>query len=112
MEYINQNSTYVLTLSFIDENGNAVTPSSSKYRIDVSDGNAVTGNNANHWVAFTPSNSTYDLAISANENAMSNNSNNREERIVTILFKYSADSKELPLEYRYMLTRLENLSKT
>jgi hypothetical protein len=112
MDIVNQGSTYVLSLAFADENGNAVTPSSSKYRIDVEGGNAISGNNANAWIPFTPSGNTYDLTISGNENAMSNNSVSREERIVTVEFKYSADLKVQETEYRYMLQRIENLLDT
>jgi len=111
MEIINQGSTYVLGLAFSDENGNAVAPSSARYRIDVEGGNAISGNNTTAWVSFSPSNNTYDLAITANENLMGNNSNNREERVVTVEFGYSGNANKQTTEYRYMLTRLENYLK-
>jgi hypothetical protein len=113
MEIVNQGSTYVLGLTFSDENGNGVTPTEARYRIDVEGGNAITGNNTTAWVAFSPSGNTYDLVITANQNAMNNNSNNREERIVTVEFSYgNNNANKNPQEYRYMLTRLDNLLKT
>ena len=112
MDVINQGSSYVLGLSFKDEDGNGVTPSAAKYRIDNEGGNAITGNNANAWVAFTPSANTHDLTISANENAFANNTSDREERVVTVEFIYSADSKKQTDEYRYMIRKLENLLNT
>jgi len=113
MEIINQGSTYILGLEFRDDAGNAVTPSSALYRIDDEDsGNAITGNNANAWVAFSPSSNQYDLAISANENALIGNTTDREERKVTVKFNFSADNKTQTDEYRYMIQRLENLLKT
>ena len=113
MDVINQGSTYILGLSFKDENGNGVTPSAGRYRIDVEGGNAITGNNANAWIPFTPSSNAYDLTISANENAISSNASvDREERVVTVEFTYSADSKKQTDEYRYMIRRLEEYLKT
>ncbi len=113
MEIVNQGSVYVLGLAFSDENGNGVTPTEAKYRVDVEGGNAVTGNNANAWVAISANANTYDLVITANENAMNNNSNNREERVVTLEFSYGANNaNKQTQEHRYMLTRLDNLLKT
>jgi hypothetical protein len=113
MDVINQGSTYILGLSFKDENGNGVTPSAGKYRIDVEGGNAITGNNANAWVAISPSGNTYDLTITANENGFkANSSTDREERVVTVEFTYGANSSKQTDEYRYMIKVLENLLNT
>jgi hypothetical protein len=113
MEIVNEGSSYVLGLTFKDENGNGVTPANATYRIDDEEsGNGVTGNNANHWVDISPSGNTYDLVVTANQNAFIGNNTQREERVVTLKFKFSADSKWQTEEYRYMLTRLENLLKT
>ncbi len=113
MEIVNQGSVYVLGLAFSDENGNGVTPTEARYRVDVDGGNAVTGNNANAWIAISANANTYDLVITANENAMNNNSNNREERVVTLEFSYGANNaNKQTQEHRYMLTRLDNLLKT
>ena len=110
MDVINQGSTYPITLTFKDGNGNNVTPSAGKYRIDVEGGNSVTGNNANAWVAFTPANSAYDLTITANENGFkANSSTDREERVVTVEFTYGANGYKQTDEYRYMIRVLENL---
>lgn len=113
MDLINQNSDYDLLLSFTDENGNKVTPSAASYRIDdVGSGNAITGNNANAWIAITPTGNTYDLRITANQNALLGNNSDREERVVTTKFTYSADLKQDTAEYRYFIMRLANLLKT
>lgn len=110
MEVINQGSTYPITLTFKDGNGNNVTPSAGRYRIDVEGGNSVTGNNANAWIDFTPANSTYDLIVTANQNGLnSNNSVDREERVVTVEFTYGANAYKQTDEYRYMIRVLENL---
>jgi hypothetical protein len=112
MEVVNQGSTYVLGLTFTDENGNGVTPTSARYRIDVDGGNAITsGNNNSAWVPITPSGNTYDLLIGANQNAMVGNNTQREERVVTVEFSYSGNANKQTDEYRYMLTRLDNFLK-
>jgi hypothetical protein len=111
MEVVNEGSTYVLGLSFSDENGNGVIPTSARYRLDVDGGNAISGNNNSAWVSIVPGNSTYDLVISGNQNAMVGNNTQREERVVTVEFGYSGNANKQTDEYRYMLTRLENYLK-
>jgi hypothetical protein len=108
MDIINQGSTYVLGLTFRDENGNAVTPSAGRYRIDNEGGNAISGNNTTAWVAFTPSGNTHDITISSNQNAFVSNSSDREERIVTAEFTYGAGNNKQTDEYRYMIKRIDN----
>jgi len=109
MEVVNEGSTYVLGLSFTDENGNGVTPTGARYRIDVDGGNAITsGNNNSAWVDITPGSNAYDLVITANQNAMVGNNTQREERVVTVEFGYSGNANKQTDEYRYMLARLEN----
>lgn len=109
MDIVFEGSTYPITLSFYDGNNNAVTPSAARYRIDNVGGNAVSGNNANAWVAFTPSANTHDLVISANENAMANANNAREQRTVTVEFTYGANSYKQTGEYQYTLQNLSYL---
>ncbi len=112
MDIVNQGSTYLLGLTFRDEGNNLVTPSAGRYRVDRVGGNAVTGNNANAWVAFTPSGNTHDIVITANENAFANNSANREDRIVTVEITYGANSYLQTNEYRYRLERIEEYLTT
>jgi hypothetical protein len=109
MDVVNQGSVYVLGLAFTDENGNNVTPSGAQWRLDAEGIGPITGNNANAWVTFTPGGSSYNLQITGIQNAMSNNSNNREMRVVTIEFTYGAGNNAATMEYRYLLTRIENL---
>jgi hypothetical protein len=102
VDIVPEKSTAVLTVSFKDENGNPVTPSSGSYRIDdVASGEEVTAD-----TPFTPVGSSHDIEITPAENAMQGTGLS-EDRRVTLSFTYSG-TKQGKAEYIY---RLKNLSK-
>ena len=103
MDVVNQGQTYVLGLTFTDENGNGLTPSSASYRIDVEGSNVAVV----PWTPFSPSANTYNLVITAAQNALQNANNAREERVVTLQFGYGLGNEQVS-EYRYMLAKVEN----
>ena len=102
MDIINQSESYTITLGFADDSGNAIVPSSAFYRIDDVD----SGNQIVDWTQIYPTLSSIDLVTTAEQNGMVGNSTDREERVVTTKFYYSADNKTDTDEYRYMITRL------
>jgi hypothetical protein len=105
MDIINQETTYTLGLDFTDDQGGAVTPTSASYRID----DLESGNEVVPWTSIFPTTSSFDLVVTAEQNAMAGNSTDRETRVVTVKFGYSADSKQDTDEYRYWISRLPYL---
>jgi hypothetical protein len=102
MEIINENTTLTLTLTFEDENGDAVTPSAARYKLDdVSSGASVLA-----WTAFSPSSSTHDLVITATQNAVIDSTKSREKRVVTVEITYGMDARMNTSEYAYVVRNL------
>lgn len=102
---VNEKTTSIVTLSFTDEAGNAVTPTSGSYRIDdVSSGTQVKGD-----TAFTPGSSTHELTILDTENAILAAANARELRCVTVSITYGS-GKKCTAEYRYYVVNLLKIS--
>lgn len=102
---VNEKSTSIVTLSFADEAGNAVTPTSGTYRIDdVASGTQIKGD-----TAFTPVSSTHEITISDSENAILDSDNARELRCVTVSVTYGV-GKKCTAEYRYYVVNLMKIS--
>jgi len=102
---VNEKSTSVVTLSFTDEDGNAVTPTAGSYRID----DVATGTQIKGDTPFTPVGSTHDLVIGDTENAILNAANERELRCVTVSVTYGS-GKKCTAEYRYYVINLLKIS--
>lgn len=102
---VNEKSTAVLTVSFKDENGIAVAPSSGTYTItDVDSGTVITAS-----TPFTPSGTTHDLTITPTENRILTTSNLFEKRKVTVTFTYLV-TKQGTAEYIYLVNNLGNIT--
>lgn len=98
---VNEKTTSVVTLSFKDEAGNPVQPTSGSYRID----DTASGIEIKEDTAFTPAGTTHDLVISDSENALLGQDNSRELRCVTVSVTYGA-GKKINAEYRYYVVNL------
>jgi len=98
---VNERTSTTLSLTFADEHGAGVTPTSGKYRIDdIISGDIITG-----WTAFTPSTSSYDISITSLENGIIDETNDSEVRAITVIVYYSG-GKQCTSEYRYEITNL------
>ena len=97
-----EKTTYVVTLSFADEAGNAVTPSSGTYRVDdVESGTEIKGT-----TAFSPSGSPCQLVIAATDNAMHDPARTSERRLVTVTVQYGA-GRQITGEHLFIIRNLE-----
>ena len=97
---VNENTTSILNMDFIDESGNPVTPTSANYRIDTVKGVAVTAQ-----TPFTPTGSNHKLTLSIADNTMKDSTLAYELRIITISFQYGA-SKQGNDEFKYSVKNL------
>lgn len=100
LEIVREKNTSLKVLTFTDENGNAVTPSSATYQIDDESGTAITAE-----TAFTPGN----LLISADENRILSASKQSERRTVTIRWVYSG-TKAGADQFDYLVKNLSKVS--
>jgi len=85
MDIVKEGSTAVLTLSFLDEDGLPVTPSSATYKINNKKNRA----EIKSETAITPSSNTHDVEITAAENAIVAAVERYETHVVTVSFTYS-----------------------
>lgn len=102
---INEKTTSIVTLTFTNENDDAVTPDSGSYRIDdVDSGTAIKA-----ATAFTPTSSTHEITISSTENSILNTDNDYEQRVLTVTTTYSG-GKVCTAEYFYMVKNLQKIT--
>ncbi len=88
LEIVNEKSSYFPTISFLDEDGNAVIPSAGKYWVyDITDQDAPVEIKAE--TAFTPTASSFDFEILPTENRILDDTNDYEMRVLTVEFTYS-----------------------
>lgn len=102
MDEVNEKSTYVVVLSFKDENGVAVTPSSLTYRLD----DEASGEEVIEDTVVTPVTTSYSVVIPSTSNLILNDDKKFEIKILTASFTYDTDKVGTD-EHRY---RLKNLS--
>lgn len=100
---ITERTTLVLTVSFFDEDGVAVTPDSATYRIDSLQGTRGTAVLA--ATAITPLSTTADIEITSDQNQIIRQRNPYEIKVVTIEFEYGS-GKRGTAEYRYRVLNL------
>lgn len=92
--HANEQSTFVVTVAFKDEEGNDVTPTSMNWTLTDSDGNVI--NNRENVVVNSPS-SSEDIVLSGDDLAVTDE-NNR-VRILTVEAVYSSSlGSNLPLK--------------
>lgn len=104
MDVVKEQTTYIVTASFIDQDGSAVTPSSGTWRIDdITDG-AIT--EVQDDTAFIPSGATHDFEIVPEQQAILVASHEIEYRLVTVQFTYGAARKGAA-EYKYCIQNMK-----
>ncbi|MFA5424499.1 MAG: hypothetical protein WC374_11655 [Phycisphaerae bacterium] len=103
MEIIKPDTTLTISLAFTDENGDAVTPSAARYRID----DVASGDEVLAWTNFTPATSTYDLIIEAAQNAIINSAQPTEKKLVKVEITYGTDNKKTDT-YVYMVSDISD----
>ena len=88
MAEVNEKSTSIITLTFKDDEDNAVVPTSCTYRIDdVNSKTSILGD-----TIFVPSSSVHDLTITSEQNAIVRNGKT-ETHELTVEFTYSGGKK-------------------
>ena len=83
---INEGSSAFLTITFKDQTGTGVTPTTAAYRLD----NA--GAQVKDWESFTPSSSSYIIEITGAENAILNPELATETMTATLRWTYGTGS--------------------
>ena len=83
---INEGSSAFLTITFKDQTGAGVTPTTAAYRLD----NA--GAQVRDWEAFTPASSSHIIEITGAENAILNPELATETMTVTVRWTYGTGS--------------------
>ena len=105
MEVVDEKSSCTVRVTFTDEKGLEVVPSSASYRIDDEKGSVYTEVKTD--TSFTPASSVHDIEITDNENRILATANRQETRLVTLSWTYDTDKKG-NAAYRY---RVKNLAK-
>ena len=101
LDELNERSTYVVTVSFFDENGDPVTPSSATYRVD----------DEKHRTNLVPTTSigslttAVDIEITSDENRIIRSRSAYEVRTVTVIWNYGG-TKQGTGQYRYKVINL------
>lgn len=100
LDEVNERSTYVLTVSFFDEDDAPVTPTSASYRI----------HDQQRRTEITPTTSlsgttTADIEITPTENRILRRRAAYEVRTVTVMWDYGV-GKSATAQYRYKLINL------
>lgn len=95
MQTINEGSAAELTVALRGDDGSLTTPTTLKYRVDDSRGDAITG-----WTSLTPSSLT-TIAIPAASNAILDDSRPYEDRHVTVMSDEGLSTQQVTVrEYR------------
>ena len=106
MDEINERCTYVLTISFYDEDNVLVVPNTATYRIDdVTTGTAIKAQTTCGAVMA----SSMDVEITTDENNMIAENHTYETRRVTVEFTYGA-AKRGTDEYLYKIHNLPGVA--
>lgn len=107
MDEINERTTYVLTISFYDEDNVLVVPATAVYRLDdVTTGTAIRASTTCRAIMA----SSMDVTISKDENSMVAENHTYETRRVTVVFTYGSPVKQGTDEYLYKVRNLPGVS--
>lgn len=102
---VNEKSTLIVTASFFDDTGAAVTPSAATYRIhDKASGTIIVAT-----TSLSGLSTTKDIEVTSTQNALINQSDNAEEHILTLEFTYNT-TRLGTSEYRWAVRGLEGVS--
>jgi hypothetical protein len=105
MDEINERCTYILTVSFYDEDDLPVVPNSATYRID----DVTTGTLIVATKAFPSLAASVDVEITKGQNSMIAENHAFETRRVTVVFSYGA-ARQGTDEYLYKVRNLPGVS--
>ena len=103
MKTINERTSIVLELNFLDENGAAVTPDSGRYQISDEQSETV----LTSWTNFTPTTSSATLIIGQENNQIVDTDNDAEVRIVSVVTQRS--SQQCTAEFKYEVKNLRDI---
>lgn len=102
LDEVNERSTYIVTASFFDEDGDPVTPDSATYRVDRPKGNI----SVLPVTSISPLSTTADLEITSAQNRIYNQRHDYEVQEVTVEFDYGSPAKHGTARYRYKVINL------
>lgn len=102
LDEVNERSTYIVAVSFFDEDGVPVTPDAATVRIDDEKRRV----NIRPQEAISPLDDTVDIEITSDENYIIRPRSDYEVRTVTIQYDYDGSSKHGTAQYRYKLLNL------
>lgn len=99
---VNERSTYFITVSFLDEDGDPVTPDSATYRLD-----NLTRPKTNILpaTAFPSLSTSVDIIVTSDQNQIYGSRNAYEVREMTVEFDYDGD-KHGTAKYTYKVLNL------
>lgn len=100
---ITERSTYFITVSFLDEDGDPVIPDAATYRLD-----SLTRPKTNILpaTAFPSLSTSVDIVITSDQNQIYNNRNASELREMTVEFDYDGSTKHGTAKYPYRVLNL------
>lgn len=101
LDEVNERSTYLITVSFFDEDDDPVTPGAATYRID----DQQRRTNILPATAISPLNTTAEIEITSEQNAILRSRAESEIRTVTIEYDYGS-GRHATAQYRYRLLNL------
>lgn len=101
LDEVNERSTYLLTVSFFDEDDAPVTPSFATYRID----DESRRTNIQPAAVISPLSTTAELEITSEQNAILRPRSISEVRTVTVEYDYGA-GRHGTAQYKYRLLNL------
>lgn len=101
---VNERSAFPLRVSFLDEDGTAVVPTSASYRID----DQKNRTNVLPLTALSSLSSAMDIWITSDQNFIIRSRNIYEIRTVTVSYVYESDNGPTPVnsKYEYKLINL------
>lgn len=91
MSTVNENSTSRFTSNPINEDGDAFTPDTARYRLD----DITTGNEIIAWTSISPTSTEMVITIPASKNSIIDESKSEEDKVLTIETDFGTDSQHV-----------------
>lgn len=107
MDVVHEQTTYMLTVSFTDQDGAPTTPSAGTYRIDDITGDVITEVVGD--TDFVPDGSSHEIEITPAMNSLLDQTRKIEYRLVTVRFIYGDDRRGAG-EYRYCIKNMRGVT--
>ena len=102
LDEVNERTSLIVAVSFTDEDGDPVTPTSATYRID----DKASRTNILPATAIGSLSTSVDITITSEQNAIIRPRNPFEIRTVTVEWGYDSGTKHGTAEYEYRLINL------